>query len=180
MPKLKRKLKKTRISGGKEIVPWTERLSYFNDYFRTEGFSLQTEIIEINDSVIMMKGLVYNKEKEIVADGIAHKRANEPFSSQKCQSGALNRALFILGIADGGEDSIMDEDEARELSKVQQDSSNEVFESMLAHISVDYNYVEKRLSKHKGLLSKEQMDLLKKSINLAKSDKAIKQATPKK
>ena len=96
MGKLKRKLKKIRIGGGKEIVPWTERLSYFNDYYRTEGFYTSTEIIELNESTIMMRGSVLNSEHIIVADGIAHKRANEPFASQKCQSGALNLSLIHI------------------------------------------------------------------------------------
>lgn len=177
MAKLKRKLKKTKISGGKEIVPWTERLSYFNDYFRSEGFYTQTEIIDMNESLIMMRGSVLNSEGITVADGIAHKRANEPFASQKCQSGALNRALFIFGIADGGEDTIMDEDEARELASIQKDTGNDLFENMLKHISVDYAVVEKKLPAYKNQLTKEQMDLLKKQINIAKSKKAVSQAT---
>ena len=41
MAKLKRKLKTTKISGGKEIVPWVERLNYFNDYYRPNGFVLK-------------------------------------------------------------------------------------------------------------------------------------------
>ena len=177
MAKLKRKLKKTKISGGKEIVPWTERLSYFNDYFRSEGFYTQTEILDRNESLIMMRGSVLNTDGVIIADGIAHKRANEPFASQKCQSGALNRALFIFGIADGGEDTIMDEDEARELATIKDNSKNEIFENMLAHISKDYTAVEKKLPAYKNQLSKEQMDLLKKQINVLKAKKAVAQAS---
>ena len=177
MGKLKRKLKKTRIGGGKEIVPWTERLSYFNDYYRTEGFYTQTEIVELNESTIMMRGSVLNSEHIVVADGIAHKRANEPFASQKCQSGALNRALFIFGIADGGEDTIMDEYEAKELEQVQVESGNKLFEDMLKHIDTDYVYVEKKLSSYKNQLTKEQIDLLRKTINSKKSQKAASKAS---
>ena len=177
MGKLKRKLKKTRIGGGKEIVPWTERLSYFNDYYRTEGFYTQTEIVELNESTIMMRGSVLNSEHIVVADGIAHKRANEPFASQKCQSGALNRALFIFGIADGGEDTIMDEYEAKELEQVQVESGNKLFEDMLKHIDTDYVYVAKKLSSYKNQLTKEQIDLLRKTINSKKSQKAVRKAS---
>jgi hypothetical protein len=177
MGKLKRKLKKTKISGGKEIVPWTERLSYFNDYFRPEGFYTKTEIIELNESTIMMRGMVINSNDIIVADGVAHKRANEPFSSQKCQSGALNRALFIFGIADGGEDTIMDEYEAKELVEVQVESSNKLFEDMIKHIEVDHVYVEKKLSWYKNRLSDEQIKLLQKTINAKKSKKAVAKAS---
>ncbi len=175
--KLKRKLKKTSIGRGVDIVPWIERLNYFNDYFRIEGYTLQTEIIEMNDSIIVMAGKVYNPEQVIVADGIAHKRANEPFSYQKCQSGALNRALFILGIVDSGEDSIMDEDEAKELQRNKTSNGSDIYQSMLAYVTVDYNAVEKRIPANKSLLTSDQIKELKTLINAEKSKKAIAQAS---
>ena len=63
---------------------------------------------------------------------------------KKCQSGALNRALFILGIVDSGEESIMDEDEAKELQQVKVQDSMGVYESMVKHIPVDFTVVEQR------------------------------------
>jgi len=175
--KLKRKLKKTSIGRGVNIVPWIERLNYFNDYFRTEGYTLETDIIEMNDSFIVMTGKVYNSERILVADGVAHKRTTEPFSFQKCQSGALNRALFILGIVDSGEDSIMDEDEAKELQRVKASSGSDVYQSMLAYVTVDYTAVEKRIPANKSLLTSEQIKELKTLINAEKSKKAITQAS---
>lgn len=74
MGKLKRKLKKTSIGRGIEIVPWVERLNYFNDFFRVEGYSLNTEIIDMNDSIIVMRGVVYDPDRNPVADGVAHKK----------------------------------------------------------------------------------------------------------
>lgn len=100
--KLKRKLK-TRIAGGREIVPWVERLNYFNDYFRPEGFTLESSELQLlNDEYVCIRGFVKNKTGIVVADGIAFKKLIEPFSVQKCQSGALNRALFVFGIVDTG------------------------------------------------------------------------------
>ena len=174
--KLKRKLKKTSIGRGVNIVPWIERLNYFNDYFRNEGYTLQTEVIEMNDNIIVMIGKVFNAERIMVADGIAHKKANEPFSFQKCQSGALNRALFILGIVDSGEDSIMDEDEAKELQKNKATNGSDIYESMLAYVTVDYNAVEKRIPANKSLLTSDQIKELKTLINAEKSKKAIARA----
>jgi hypothetical protein len=176
MGKLKRKLKKTTIGRGIQIVPWVERLNYFNDYFRVEGYSLNTEIIDMNDSIIVMKGIVLDPDKNPVADGVAHKKTNEPFSFQKCQSGALNRALFILGIVDSGEDTIMDEDEAKELQQVKQQDSINVYQNMVDHIPIDYTVVEKRIPANKGLLTSEQLKNLKSLINAEKSKKATKQA----
>ena len=179
MGKLKRKLKKTTIGRGIEIVPWVERLNYFNDYFRVEGYSLNTEIIDMNDSIVVMKGIVLDPDKNPVADGVAHKRTTEPFSFQKCQSGALNRALFILGIVDSAEDSIMDEDDAKELQQVKAQEQTSVFENMKAHIPVDYSVVEARLPANKNLLTSDQLKELKSLINAEKSKVAIKQAKKK-
>ena len=176
MGKLKRKLKNTSIGRGIEIVPWVERLNYFNDFFRVEGYSLNTEIIDMNDSIIVMRGVVHDPDGNPVADGVAHKRTSEPFSFQKCQSGALNRALFILGIVDSGEETIMDEDEAKELQQVKAQDSMTVYENMVNHIPVDYTVVEQRIPANKGILTSEQLKNLKSLINAEKSKKAVKQA----
>ena len=45
-------------------MPWVERLNYFNDYFRVEGYSLETEIIEMNESIIVMRGVVNDPDGE--------------------------------------------------------------------------------------------------------------------
>lgn len=177
MAKLKRKLKTTKISGGKEIVPWVERLNYFNDYFRPEGYVLKTDIIEMNDSVIVMQGQVLDSDGRLVSDGIAFKKSNEHFAYQKCQSGALNRALFILGIVNSGEDTIMDEDEAKELTRNKLQDASEAYANMLAHIPVDYTVVESRLPFYKNQLTSQQMTELKKLINVEKAKKAVAKAT---
>lgn len=177
MAKLKRKLKTTKISGGKEIVPWVERLNYFNDYYRPNGFVLKTDIVEMNDSIIVMQGQVLDQDGRLVSDGIAFKKSNEHFAYQKCQSGALNRALFILGIVNSGEDSIMDEDEAKELSRTKLTDANDVYANMLAHISVDYTVVEAKIPAYKNQLSSQQISELTKLINVEKSKKAVAKAT---
>lgn len=177
MAKLKRKLKTTKISGGKEIVPWVERLNYFNDYYRPNGFVLKTDIVEMNDSIIVMQGQVLDQDGRLVSDGIAFKKSNEHFAYQKCQSGALNRALFILGIVNSGEDSIMDEEEAKELSRTKLMDANDVYANMLAHISVDYTIVEAKIPAYKNQLSSQQISELTKLINVEKSKKAVAKAT---
>lgn len=177
MAKLKRKLKTTKISGGKEIVPWVERLNYFNDYYRPNGFVLKTDIVEMNDSIIVMQGQVHDSDGRLVADGIAYKKSNEHFAYQKCQSGALNRALFILGIVNSGEDTIMDEDEAKELSRTKLQDASELFANMVAHIPVDFTVVESKIPAYKNQLSSQQISELTKLINVEKAKKAVAKAT---
>ena len=70
--KLKRKLKKTMIGGGKQIVPWVERLSYFNQYF--PKFTTETEIAHIDNNFVSMRGVVKDETGKVIADGIAHKK----------------------------------------------------------------------------------------------------------
>ena len=168
--KLKRKLKKTTIGGGKQIVPWVERLSYFNQYF--PKFTTETEITHIDNNFVSMRGIVKDEAGKVIADGIAHKKINEPFSFQKCQSGALNRALFIMGIYDSGEDSIMDEDDAEQLNSV----NREVYNNMVNHLDVDHTAVESKLPKYERQFTSKQISYLKQEINKRKSNKAIKQA----
>ena len=169
--KLKRKLKKITIGGNKQIVPWVERLSYFNQYFPKH--TTKTEVTHIDDSFVVMRGIVLDENDREIADGVAHKKVNEPFSFQKCQSGALNRALFIMGIHDSGEDSIMDEDDAQGLVDV----NNQVFNAMLDHMDIDYTVVEAKLPSYKKQFSAQQIAVLQKEINKRKSAKAVKQAS---
>ena len=140
--KLKRKLKKTRIAGGREIVPWVERLNYFNDYFRPEGFTLESSELQLlNDEYVCIRGFVKNKTGIVVADGIAFKKLIEPFSVQKCQSGALNRALFVFGIVDTGEETIMDESEAEELNRTTLSDIDQAYNNMKDYIKTDVKIV---------------------------------------
>lgn len=169
--KLKRKLKKITIGGNKQIVPWVERLSYFNQYFPKH--TTKTEVTHIDDSFVVMRGIVLDENDREIADGVAHKKVNEPFSFQKCQSGALNRALFIMGIHDSGEDSIMDEDDAQGLVDV----TNQVFNAMLDHMDIDYTVVEAKLPSYKKQFTAQQIAVLQKEINKRKSAKAVKQAS---
>ena len=169
--KLKRKLKKITIGGNKQIVPWVERLSYFNQYFPKH--TTKTEVTHIDDSFVVMRGIVLDENDREIADGVAHKKVNEPFSFQKCQSGALNRALFIMGIHDSGEDSIMDEDDAQGLVDV----TNQVFNAMLDHMDIDHTVVEAKLPSYKKQFTAQQIAVLQKEINKRKSAKAVKQAS---
>ena len=131
----------------------------------------------MNDSIIVMQGQVLDQDGRLVSDGIAFKKSNEHFAYQKCQSGALNRALFILGIVNSGEDSIMDEEEAKELSRTKLMDANDVYANMLAHISVDYTIVEAKIPAYKNQLSSQQISELTKLINVEKSKKAVAKAT---
>mgnify|MGYP003137603311 CR=1 FL=1 len=168
--KLKRKLKKTRIAGGREIVPWVERLNYFNDYFRPEGFTLESSELQLlNDEYVCIRGFVKNKTGIVVADGIAFKKLIEPFSVQKCQSGALNRALFVFGIVDTGEETIMDENEAEELNRTTLSDIDQAYNNMKDYIKTDVQIVEKRLPKYKNQFSSLQISTLKKAINEEKA-----------
>tara|TARA_R110002049_G_C8895341_1_gene541099 strand:+ start:98 stop:613 length:516 start_codon:yes stop_codon:yes gene_type:complete len=169
--KLKRKLKKITIAGKKEIVPWVERLSYFNQYFPKH--TTRTEITHIDNTFVVMRGIVLDENDREISDGVAHKKVNEPFSFQKCQSGALNRALFIMGIHDSGEESIMDEDDAQSFLDV----TNQTFNAMVDHLDVDYTIVEAKLPSYKKQFTTQQTALLQKEINKRKSAKAVKQAS---
>ena len=171
--KLKRKLKKTKIAGGREIVPWVERLNYFNDYHRKEGYTLESsDLTLLNDQFVCIRRFVKDKEGKVVADGIAFKKLSEPFSVQKCHSGALNRALFIFGIVYTGEDTIMDENEAEEIQRTVNTSVDQAYQNMLDYISTDYKTVEGKIPQYEKMLSTGQIATLRKKINEAKALKS--------
>jgi hypothetical protein len=71
----------------------------------------------------------------------------------------------------------MDEDEAKELQRVKASNGSDIYQSMLAYVSVDYTAVEKRIPANKSLLTSEQIKELKTLINAEKSKKAVAQAS---
>ena len=95
-------LKTTDIKG-KPYVQVNERLKYFRTAF--VGYSLETELVDVNNETALVKAVIRDPMSRIVATGTAYERANAPGSMvnktshvENAETSAWGRALGNLGI----------------------------------------------------------------------------------
>lgn len=88
---------------GKEYVTVNERLKHFRSAF--PDFSLETELIEVNDKTALIRAVIRNPQGRIVATGTAYERAdnkkslvNSTSHVENGETSAWGRALGNLGI----------------------------------------------------------------------------------
>lgn len=97
---------------GTEYAPVNERIKIFKrDY---KNYKLTTDIVQLDDSVVIMKSTILNEKNEPVADGIAFEKKDSSFINktsyiENCQTSAVGRALAFLGIGVDGSISSYEE-----------------------------------------------------------------------
>ncbi len=105
------KLKTVDIKG-KQYVQVNDRIKYFRENFK--GYSLQSEIISLDDVACVIRASILNEKQEIVAHGIAREKNGDSFINktsyvENCETSAWGRALGNFGI--GIDNSVASSDE---------------------------------------------------------------------
>lgn len=98
------KLKTVSIKG-RQYVEVNERLKYFRENYK--DYSLETEIISIENGVCIMKAIIRDPEGVIKATGVAYEKENSTFINktsyiENCETSAWGRALGCFGIGIDG------------------------------------------------------------------------------
>lgn len=88
---------------GKEYVEVNERIKYFRKHEDYKGWSLESEIISIENGVCIIKAIIKDNEGIIKATGLAYEKENSTFINktsyiENCETSAWGRALGNLGI----------------------------------------------------------------------------------
>ena len=88
---------------GKEYVTVNERLKFFRENFT--GYSLETELVQLDEERVTMRAVIKNENGNIVATGFAQEIKSNPLSMvnktsyvENCETSAWGRALGNLGI----------------------------------------------------------------------------------
>ena len=94
------KLKTVNIKG-KEYVEVNTRIKYFRQNFN--GWSLETELVELSDEHVLIKAIIRNPEGRVIATGFAHEEKSSSYINktsyiENCETSAWGRALGNLGI----------------------------------------------------------------------------------
>jgi hypothetical protein len=92
---------KTISIKGKDYIPVNEKLKYFREHF--PNYSLQTKVIKLDDSVVVMQASVENDQGRVIATGTAYEKADSSFINktsyiENCETSAWGRALSNFGI----------------------------------------------------------------------------------
>lgn len=96
------KLKTVNIKG-KEYVEVNERLKYFRSEEKYKDYSLESEIVELQNDKVTIKAVIKDKNGVIKATGLAQEKENSSFINktsyiENCETSAWGRALGNLGI----------------------------------------------------------------------------------
>lgn len=86
---------------GKPYIEVNERLKYFREHYK--DYSLETEIISIDNGICVMKAIIRDPNGVIKATGVAYEKENSTFINktsyiENCETSAWGRALGCLGI----------------------------------------------------------------------------------
>ena len=111
---------------GKNYVMVNERIKYFRENFK--DWSLESELISLNDDACVIKAIVKDENGRIVATGFAQENRessmiNKTSFVENCETSAWGRALGNLGI--GIDDSIASAEEV-DMAIKKQDRQNSV------------------------------------------------------
>ena len=122
------KLKTIDIKG----VPYikvNERLKFFRAFF--PGWSLDTEIVSMQDGLITMKAIIKDDQGVVRASGTAQEKdgttyINKTSYIENCETSAWGRALANLGIGIDGDVCSADERITANINNSKRDLSNEI------------------------------------------------------
>lgn len=113
---------------GKEYVEVNERLKYFRSEEKYKDYSLESEIIALENGVITIKAIIKDGNGNIKATGLAQEKESSSFINktsfvENCETSAWGRALGNLGI--GIDTSVATADEVNNAMLNQQKPNND-------------------------------------------------------
>lgn len=156
---------KTTNIRGKQYVEVNERIKYFRNEPKFEGWSLETELISLDENSCVVRAIIKNPEGFVVGTGFAQEdrsssMVNKTSYVENAETSAWGRALANLGI--GIETSIASAQEVevaigkQNLTEMKQPLTPDVMEKMKAALAEGKeDKVRQALKKYE--FSKEQL-----------------------
>jgi len=117
------KFKTTNIRG-KQYVEVNERIKFFRQEDKYDGWGIHTDINMLDGEQCLCKCTVVNNDGEVIAQGHAHEvksssNINKTSHVENCETSAVGRALAMLGI--GIDTSIASSNEVQDAIAKQQE-----------------------------------------------------------
>jgi hypothetical protein len=167
------KFKTTNIRG-KQYVEVNERIKFFRQEKKYDGWGIHTDINMLDGEQCLCKCTIVNGDGEVIAQGHAHEvksssNINKTSHVENCETSAVGRALAILGI--GIDTSIASANEVQD-AIAKQDTVGSVPTENIMDKAV--TYIKSQTNKQKAFdsivtkygdqLSEKQMAGLKKFV----------------
>ena len=113
---------------GRPYVEVNERLRAFRTLPEYKGYSLESEIVSLENGIVTMKATIKDADSRIIATGFAQEKENGSFINktsyiENCETSAWGRALGNLGI--GIDTSIASADEVINAVNNQEEVNND-------------------------------------------------------
>ena len=167
------KFKTTNIRG-KQYVEVNERIKFFRQEKKYDGWGIHTDINMLDGDQCLCKCTIVNGDGEVMAQGHAHEvksssNINKTSHVENCETSAVGRALAILGI--GIDTSIASANEVQEaIAKQSTDASvptENIMDKAVTYIKSQTNKqkaFESIVTKYGDQLSDKQKAGLKKFV----------------
>ena len=172
------KFKTTNIRG-KQYVEVNERIKFFRQENKYDGWGIHTDINMLDGSECLCKCTITNCDGEVIAQGHAHEvqgssNINKTSYIENCETSAVGRALAMLGI--GIDTSIASANEVNEaIAKQQEMVDNPHVQKLSKALDAPVeNIMDKAVSYIKGSSDKQKaFDSVMKKYETQLTDKQI-------
>ena len=172
------KFKTTNIRG-KQYVEVNERIKFFRQETKYDGWGIHTDINMLDGSQCLCKCTITNCDGEVIAQGHAHEvqgssNINKTSYIENCETSAVGRALAMLGI--GIDTSIASANEVNDaIAKQQEMVDNPHVQKLSKALDAPVeNIMDKAVSYIKGSSDKQKaFDSVMKKYEAQLTDKQV-------
>ena len=127
---------------GKTYLTVARRVDDFRKSEEFKGWSIETELVSAEDSMVVMKSTIRDSDGKVAATGYAEEdrsfgKINKTSALENCETSAVGRALAFLGL---GGTEIASADEVA--NAIQQQNSSEEHEFLVKHSNATRENIE--------------------------------------
>ena len=136
---------------GSTYLTVARRVDDFRKSEDFKGWSIETELVSVEDSMVVMKSTIRDSDGKVAATGYAEEdrsfgKINKTSALENCETSAVGRALAFLGL---GGSEIASADEVA--GAINQQKQMEADEHLLAHANATHKYFDDIVAIKEGI-----------------------------
>lgn len=136
---------------GSTYLTVARRVDDFRKSEDFKGWSIETELVSAEDSMVVMKSTIRDGDGKVAATGYAEEdrsfgKINKTSALENCETSAVGRALAFLGL---GGSEIASADEV--VGAINQQKQMEADEHLLAHANATHKYFDDIVAIKEGI-----------------------------
>ena len=136
---------------GSTYLTVARRVDDFRKSEDFKGWSIETELVSAEDSMVVMKSTIRDSDGKVAATGYAEEdrsfgKINKTSALENCETSAVGRALAFLGL---GGSEIASADEVA--GAINQQKQMEADEHLLAHANATHKYFDDIVAIKEGI-----------------------------